>query len=147
MMLGQRWPDIFTHIGSMGFQCWAGLLVTLGQRWPNVAHIRPTLVQCWTNVMRKLAIHWANVGPTCWGNIGPMSKITLGQHHLTTLAQCNRLHWANVGPMLACYLGILPESQFTIHIGVRIGTCKCVFGGGGVPLPSIKRRIPIELFY
>ena len=108
MMLGQRWPDIFTHIGSMGFQCWAGLLVTLGQRWPNVAHIRPTLVQCWTNVMRKLAIHWANVGPTCWGNIGPMSKITLGQRHLPTLAQCNWLHWPNIGPTLACYLG---ESQ------------------------------------
>ena len=64
-------------------------LMTLGQRWPNVAHIEHTLVQCWTNVMRKLAIHLAYVGPTRWDNIGPMGKITLGQRHLPTLAQCN----------------------------------------------------------
>ena len=100
-------PIYYTHLGSMLFQCWAGLLVTLGQRWPNVAHNGPTLVQCWTKVMRKLAIHWVNVGPTRWDNIGPMSRITLGQRHLPTLAQCNWLHWPNVGPTLACYLGLL----------------------------------------
>ena len=90
-----------SHKGSSLIQCWARLLVTLGQGWPNASHIGLTLVQCWTNVMRKLA--------TRWDNIGPMSKITLGQHHFPTLALCDWLPWANVGPMLACYLG---SSQF-----------------------------------
>ena len=81
----------------MVFQYLAGLLVRLDQRVPYVALIVPTLVQCLTNIMRKLAIHWANVGPTRWGNIGPMSKITLDQPHLPTLPNVTDY----IGPMLA----------------------------------------------
>ena len=75
---------------SILIQCWVGLLVSC------VAHIGPTLVQCWTSMS------WENLL-----YIGPMSKITLGQHHLPTLAQCNWLHWPDVGIMLAHYLGMI----------------------------------------
>lgn len=51
--------------------------------------------------------HCADVGPTCWANVGPISKITLGQHQLPTLGQCNWFCWANVGPTQSCYLGCL----------------------------------------
>lgn len=29
------------------------------------------------------------VGKICGTNVGPISKITLGQHHLPTMGQCN----------------------------------------------------------
>ena len=88
-------------------KCWAGLLVTLGKRWP---------------MSHTLGQSWFNVGPMLWENsqcIGPK----LAQHfgtilgrwtklhwanvidHLPTLGQCNWLHWSNVGQTLACYLG------------------------------------------
>ena len=138
-----------THIGSMLFQCWAGLLVMLGQRWPNVAHIGPTLVKCWPNVLGKLAIHWANVGPTRWDNIGPMSKIILGQHHLPTFAQCNWLHWSNVGPTLACYLGsdlkCRENHQNDEHIPHKTQKCKGIHTTFQVEITEIDNLYPADL--
>ena len=113
--LAQCWPNVVNQILTSA-QCWPNVvnqILTLAQCWPSVVNEILTLAQCWPNVIQLDIQHWPNVVPTVGSNVGPMSKITLGQCHLPTLGQYNLRWWANVGPMSSCYLGICMCTVFT----------------------------------
>lgn len=80
------------------------------------------LVHRWLLVGVKYCLHWAIVDPTNWAIVGPISKITLAQQRLATLAQHNGFCWANVGPIQTCYLGnSIKQHYLKILFTVTIG--------------------------
>ena len=56
-----------------------------GQHWANLTHYW----QCWHLVGMRSYLRWPNNLPSCWTNVGPMSKITVGQRTAS-----------NIGPTL-----------------------------------------------
>ena len=88
-------PTLASNIGPM-------LLITLGQRWPNVtAEGRPKLTQhCFMVGAHTLSKPYANEQ----------------RDFEPTSGQCSCLGWANVGPTYACYLRNFSE--------ILSGSCK-----------------------
>ena len=86
LMLGQRWPNVCSYVGSTSHaNVGSTLFCSLGLRWPYrwrqpFANLQPMLIQRWPNVIQY--------------------GITLGQRTLIQRNLVLSLRWAIVGPTL-----------------------------------------------
>ena len=77
-------------------------LIILSDFCPTRTAKEKRLALCWHMLGLLGQEQWSNIEPTVGNQVGPMSKMTSGQCHLSTSSQ----HNANVGPTIDCYLSI-----------------------------------------
>ena len=61
----------------------------VSRTWASCFCVKIDLVPRSANISMKNVVRWPNMEPTCWCNVGPMSKITMGQHRRATLGRYN----------------------------------------------------------